>query len=629
MARACLKIQSKIEVESLDKYEYNIKMQKMKKLVDQKDYETAAKIADTVDWRREKNLRILSTVSLIYEKNERYQDAKDVLLLAYERAPVGRRLLYKLVEISAKEGNFQDAELFYKEYLDEAPQDQGKYILKYIILSAKKEPLDKQIAVLEAYKEREFDEKWAYELAKLYHKAGKKDECVRLCDEIILWFSVGTYVERAMELKQIYEPLTPDQLEKAEHKEKYVENLNKVAREFGSVGEETSALMEAGMGENAVSEMPETEKLQQASAPETEAGPSDIDMGMRSELEDALAAVVKEMAATLSAEPCEGGQTVQEDVMEIEELLEEDEEPEPATEPVQELEVQIPDRLLLSAVAEPDKAVTETVASIRQLHDSLSIPVSKVAKVTGAKLNKMGMQTALGKLDGADMIVIGASELEDGVLEDCVQAVREGSDSMVIALCGSTEEISVLDGRIRGILKTELPELHNAIAKGEAAAVSPAAEITPKVIKLQVHQEIPEPLAEEEPELEKKAESQAAPEPLGEEMHMDIPEVKPPAKAVSSAAAGAAGNLTADAFVDYVKAYANELECIFEDLAELELYAIAEKYLEDNVALTKELAIQLTDEAVDRAEHRGLKGLFSSKYDKEGRLIIRERNLKS
>ena len=203
-------------------------------------------------------------------------------------------------------------------------------------------------------------------------------------------------------------------------------------------------------------------------------------MGMRSELEDALAAVVKEMAATLSAEPCEGGQTVQEDVMEIEELLEEDEEPEPATEPVQELEVQIPDRLLLSVVAEPDKAVTETVASIRQLHDSLSIPVSKVAKVTGAKLNKMGMQTALGKLDGADMIVIGASELEDGVLEDCVQAVREGSDSMVIALCGSTEEISVLDGRIRGILKTELPELHNAIAKGEAAAVSPAAEPTPE-----------------------------------------------------------------------------------------------------------------------------------------------------
>ena len=607
----------------MDKYEYNIKMQKMKKLVDQKDYETAAKIADTVDWRREKNLRILSTVSLIYEKNERYQDAKDVLLLAYERAPVGRRLLYKLVEISAKEGNFQDAELFYKEYLDEAPQDQGKYILKYIILSAKKEPLDKQIAVLEAYKEREFDEKWAYELAKLYHKAGKKDECVRLCDEIILWFSVGTYVERAMELKQIYEPLTPDQLEKAEHKEKYVENLNKVAREFESVGDETPAAGKDGMGESAVSEMPVTEKSQQAPAPETEAGPTDIDMGMRSELEDALAAVVKEMAATLSAEPSEGGQTVQDDVMEIEELLEEDEEPEP------ELEVRIPERLLLSAVAEADKAVTETVASIRQLHDSLSIPVSKVAKVTGAKLNKMGMQTALGKLDGADMIVIGASELEDGVLEACIQAVREGPDSMVIALCGSTEEISVLDGRVRGILKTELPELHNAMAKGETPAVSSAAEPTPKVVKLQVRQEIPEPLAEEEPELEKKAEPQVQPDPLREEAHMDIPEAKPPVNAMPSAETGAAGNLTADVFVDYVKAYANELECIFEDLAELELYAIAEKYLEDNVALTKELAIQLTDEAVDRAEHRGLKGLFSSKYDKEGRLIIRERNLKS
>ena len=147
-----------------------------------------------------------------------------------------------------------------------------------------------------------------------------------------------------MELKQIYEPLTPDQgLRSGAIKEKYVENLNKVAREFGSVGEEeTSALMEAGMGENAVSEMPGDRKIIAGICSETEAGPADIDMGMRSELEDALAAVVKEMAATLSAEPCEGGQTVQEDVMEIEELLEEDEEPEPATEPVQELEVQIP-----------------------------------------------------------------------------------------------------------------------------------------------------------------------------------------------------------------------------------------------------------------------------------------------
>ena len=162
----------------MDKYEYNIKTEKMKKLVDAQDYQAAVKIADMMDWRRERNLRMLAMAASVYEEVGRYQDAKDILMLSYERAPVGRRLLYKLTEISVKERNFKDAAMFYKEYMEVAPNDLGKYILRYRIAAGRGEPLEDQISVLEAYKEREFDERWAYELAKLYHCLLYTSRCV-------------------------------------------------------------------------------------------------------------------------------------------------------------------------------------------------------------------------------------------------------------------------------------------------------------------------------------------------------------------------------------------------------------------------------------------------------------------
>ncbi|MBP3702123.1 MAG: hypothetical protein J6I64_09545, partial [Lachnospiraceae bacterium] len=216
----------------MDKYEYTIKSDKIKKLVERKDYETAVKIADTIDWERVRNIKMLSTVSLAYEKMSRFEEAKDLLLMAYECAPVGRRFLYKLTELAVKQGEFDEAEQYLKEFAATSPQDPSRLLLRYEISKAKGEPTERQITILEAYQKREFEERWSYELANLYYRVGKNEECVKLCDEIVLWFGVGTYVDKAMELKQRIAPLTPDQIEKRENKEKYLRRLEEVQREF-------------------------------------------------------------------------------------------------------------------------------------------------------------------------------------------------------------------------------------------------------------------------------------------------------------------------------------------------------------------------------------------------------------
>ncbi len=201
-------------------------------MVERKDYETAVKIADTIDWERVRNIKMLSTVSLAYEKVSRFEEAKDLLLMAYECAPVGRRFLYKLTELATKQGEFDEAENYLKEFAATSPQDPSRLILRYEISKAKGEPTERLITILEAYQKREFEERWSYELANLYYRVGKNEECVKLCDEIVLWFGVGTYVDKAMELKQRIAPLTPDQIEKRENKEKYLRRLEEVQKEF-------------------------------------------------------------------------------------------------------------------------------------------------------------------------------------------------------------------------------------------------------------------------------------------------------------------------------------------------------------------------------------------------------------
>ena len=198
----------------MDKYEYNLKLDQIKALSAEEGYMSAAEIADSINWNKIKNVNTLVKIGEIYEKAERYQDARDILLMAYDRSPIGRMIIYRLAEVAIKMGDYDAATEYYDEFVEIAPHDDMKYVLRYAIKKGQGASFDELITILEEYKEEEYTEEWAYELAYLYHKAGKADKCIDACDELILWFGDGPYVERALELKMLYQPLTKAQEEK-------------------------------------------------------------------------------------------------------------------------------------------------------------------------------------------------------------------------------------------------------------------------------------------------------------------------------------------------------------------------------------------------------------------------------
>lgn len=198
----------------MDKYEYNLKLDQIKALSAEEGYMSAAEIADSINWNKIKNVNTLVKIGEIYEKAERYQDARDILLMAYDRSPIGRMIIYRLAEVAIKMGDYDAATEYYDEFVEIAPHDDMKYILRYAIKKGQGASFDELITILEEYKDEEYTEEWAYELAYLYHKAGKADKCIDACDELILWFGDGPYVERALELKMLYQPLTKAQEEK-------------------------------------------------------------------------------------------------------------------------------------------------------------------------------------------------------------------------------------------------------------------------------------------------------------------------------------------------------------------------------------------------------------------------------
>lgn len=198
----------------MDKYEYNLKLDQMKSLYAEEKYEDAADIADTINWNKIKNVNALVKAGEIYEKTERYEDSRDVLLMAYDRSPIGRMIIYRLAEVAVRMKDFDAAQDYYDEFVQIAPHDSLKYVLRYDIKKAQGAAYTDLIPILEELKDQEYTEEWAYELAYLYHKAGMSDKCIDACDELILWFGDGPYVERALELKMLYQPLTKTQEEK-------------------------------------------------------------------------------------------------------------------------------------------------------------------------------------------------------------------------------------------------------------------------------------------------------------------------------------------------------------------------------------------------------------------------------
>lgn len=228
------------EVKILDKKEYRARLDEINNLVEKQDYREALNVVETIEWRRVRSARTLCMVSEIYEVNKRYDDSLRLLLLAYQRAPSGKLILYRLVELSVKMTDYESAVKYYNQFMKLSPNDNNRYILKYKIYKGRKNPIEDQIKILEKYKASEYTERWAYELARLYARAGMYDKCIAECDEMVLWFSDGKYVKKALELKMKYTELTD--AEKEKYKELYGEpKAVRIARTAASVSAATQA----------------------------------------------------------------------------------------------------------------------------------------------------------------------------------------------------------------------------------------------------------------------------------------------------------------------------------------------------------------------------------------------------
>ena len=250
----------------MDKYEYKVKLDQIEKLAAKRDYVTAAKIADGIDWRKVKSVTTLTMIADIYEASNRLEDCYELLNMIYDRSPIGRRVVYRLAEVAVRMHDFEEAIELYKEFVRIAPHDLNKYILKYQIYRERGSSVEDQIKILEEYKNHEYDEKWSYELASLYEEAGQIDRCIEECDELILWFSEGEYVVKAMELKRKYQELTASQLEKYEHRFEYLEKEAKEAEAFDEEDVETEETVEetekvSETAEETQEEVPDTEEV--------------------------------------------------------------------------------------------------------------------------------------------------------------------------------------------------------------------------------------------------------------------------------------------------------------------------------------------------------------------------------
>ena len=712
----------------MDKYEFNIKVEQIKKLVGKNDYETAMKIADTIDWRRVRNTNLLSMVAMVYEKNEDYQESKEILLQAFERAPIGKRLLYKLAELAVKEGNIEEAESYYKEFGDLASEDPRQQLLRYMILKAKGAPAQQLIHSLESYTSVELDEKWLYELAELYSLAGMAERCVETCDRIMLMFGLGKYVEKAMDLKVQYAPLTNYQMDLIENRDKYEARLRAVEQEYGTgkkvsvqlepeidyyqeepeAGQYTNMVYEesveddyeASMQEAEVQEslaremskisddepiveeepvaehtrvledirrvgrnisvfpksvennMPEEEDVETYSEPiieeeepqdfgqdiygtqsaATAESDEDYDLPQEESFDNEEEQYSDYYEAEESEFPEADGsgynfpQAEEEEALDFEELYgEEDEEDIP--------EMPVRNHLMIEART-PEKGLQMAVEALKQIHRESGVN-NPVAKITGARLSNRGIFASADRLTGKDLVIEEAGDLTPQALDELNQLMERDASGMIVVLIdnpkqmealhqdhpvlaskfeciGSGEEVSAPDpvpadsdaGVVRGRDRYQQdPVIQNSAVEHQQSREYHYSDYDEydQESNYQEDDFYEEPA--EEPVDEPSFRQQAGPEYSDEEMDIDV-------------------------FAQYACRYANEIDCNITGKSMLALYERIEIMEEDGVPLNRANAESLIEEAADRAEKptvgRRIKGLFSTKYDKDGLLILKE-----
>ena len=742
----------------MDKYEFNIKVEQIKKLVNKGDFETAMKIADTIDWRRVRSTSLLTMISQIYEKNAEYQDAKDILLLAYERAPLGKGLLYKLTDLALRENNIQEAEAYYREFCELSGDDPRQYLLRFLILEAKDAPLEQQINSLERYCQEELDEKWLYHLAELYHQANQADDCVRICDKIMLMFGLGKYVDKAMELKLQYAPLTKYQMDLVENREKYEEKLRAVEEEYKNgtyrKPEPEEEYLDTDEPEAELDDEPENEPEGQpepeekAGKPKAETKPADekvekaaLDEDVVASLHEAQAeeALAKEVSKIKpydeeegasegetrvfrnlrDLEPAEAEEKSEEapihEFEEEEETIVEDWDFEPEEE---EEEIKESNHLMIEA-EDPAAGLAMALDSLKKIHRELGTK-HPVAKISGANLSHRGIASVAERLAGKDLVVEHAADLDDLTVEELEELMTQDETGMVVVLIDTQARLEqmhraypALAERFQYIgcenqkddaaklAQAREEELKRQQAQQEAEAARKRQAEREAEIRRQAEKEAEEKrrqqeaAAHREEEERAKAEAQALaakeaeearkaeeerrlaerqreelrrqeearrddePEYEDEEDHYEKDEYEPeddyarggyrddykddykdsykdereddeysnyPEDEPEEKPSKKAGDMDVEEFVQYACKYASEIDCSISGKSMLALYERAEMMEEDGEPLTKTSAEDLIEEAADKAEKKSFSGLFSSKYDKDGLLILKEKH---
>ena len=609
----------------MDKYEFSIKAEQIKKLIGQEDYKTAMQIADTIDWNRVRSVNLLSSIAEIYEKNGEYEEAKDILLLAFERAPVGKRFLYKLSELSLSSGSIDDAVEFYHEFLDVSPEDPRKYLLQYMILKAKGARASQLIGPLENYTETELEEQWLYELAKLYGEAGREDDCVRICDKMILLFGMGKYVDKAMDLKLHYRPVK---------EEKEYNTISEKPEEKEDTAE-TEALSPDREEEFYDEEDPETEENNENTSKEEVNGNSSKEVEQENT----------------------SGEVEQEDASEEENKnTAKQEEKESSSVDSADDHESLRYNMIIEAET-LEKAFHIAVEEIKYFHKKYGVNF-KVAKINADKLNEKGFAAFKDKLEERDLIIESAGKLKYSVLDEIEQYIKEVKESSSIVLIDEVDHFDRLaedrpkfleyfdivsggdeeDDLLEDVdLDAAVKEREEKSEEKEDEAVSPDEEYLDEeeepeeeyvphkpsiferparpykeVLEEEAEKEQPRKEALSEP-VTKQQEASAFPE-KEEQIRRDK---KPSSK-----------SMDIEAFARYAIDYASSIDCSITDKGITALYERIQLMEEDGIVLNEESARDLIEETADQAEKPGLGkkigSLFRPKYDKDDKLILRE-----
>ena len=636
----------------MDKYEFSIKAEQIKKLSGQGDYKTAMQIADTIDWNRVRNANLLSSIAEIYEKNGEYEEAKDILLLAFERAPVGKRFLYKLSELSLSSGAIDDAVEFYREFMDVSPEDPRKFLLQYMILKAKGARAEQLVGPLEQFTETELEEQWLYELAKLYGEAGREDDCVRTCDKMILLFGMGKYVDKAMDLKLHYRPLKEEEAPRTFVKEEYDEEPKTLDQETLEKVDSEEGYLDDDMEEDA-SELPkmqqivpEEENAEQPSFEEEQVSVVEEKQDLQSDDRNSLGeaepekANLEEATTKASSEPAVESASIE-------------------NEPTKG---SFPNYHMIVEAKTIEEAFHIAVEEIKYFHKEHNLNF-KVAKVSADKLNEKGFAVFADKLQERDLIIEHAGKLKYSVLDEIEEYILHPKDASSVVLIDEVDHFDRLaEDRPKFIEYFDIVSDHeeeeddlleevdlekDSFPEEESAEKAPYDEEGEEESE---EEYLDEPEDAEEPEeyvphkpsiFERPARpytevlEEADKENEEEEEEEILPTVREDRKAIEEdvrpaekATPKSASSMDIEEFADYAINYAKSIDCSITEKGITALYERIQLMEEDGIVLNEESARDLIEDTADQAEKpsigKKIGSLFRPKYDKDDKLILRE-----